>query len=97
MMKPEKGNFPLLDLEKKRVVLLDEWRFDESVLPMSTQLLWLEGKPLQLPQPQNTGFVGHRVYHGSAPIFVTTKMQYLEKLVREAEAAEASNDSSAMG
>ncbi len=88
---PEKGSFPLLGLEKKRVVILDEWRFGSSVLSMATQLLWLEGKPLNLTQPQNTGAVGHFVYKGTAPIFVTTKEQYLDSLIEEARAAEAQN------
>ena len=76
------------------VVLLDEWLFDESILSLPVQLLWLEGKPVPLPQPQNTGAIGHKLYNGSAPIFITTKMQYLEKLVREAGAAEAADESS---
>ena len=87
MLTPEKGSFPLVGLECKRVVLLDEWRFNASVLSLTTQLLWLEGKPLVLPQPQNTGVVGHKLYRGTAPLFVTTKEQYLDALEREAAAA----------
>ena len=94
MERPDKGCFPLIGLEMKGVVLLDEWRFDESILSLPVQLLWLEGKPVPLPQPQNTGDIGHKLYNGSAPIFITTKMQYLEKLVREAGAAEAADESS---
>ena len=88
-LKPDKGSFPLLDLPTKRVVLLDEWRFDTTVLSVATQLLWLEGKPLVLSQPQNQGATGHFVYKGTAPIFITTKEQYLEGLVKEAQLAEA--------
>ena len=40
MLTPEKGGFPLAGLESKRVVLLDEWRFNASVISLSTQLLW---------------------------------------------------------
>ena len=93
---PEKGSFPLLGLESKRVVVLDEWRFNERVIGMSTQLLWFEGKPLLLPQPQNTGSTGHLLCRGSAPIFAITKRQFLETLEREAKAAEAADAASAI-
>ena len=88
-LKPEKGSFPLLDLQTKRVAVLDEWRFDSTVLSLATQLLWFEGKPLVLSQPQNQGAAGHLIYAGTAPIFITTKEQYLDGLVKEARAAEA--------
>lgn len=91
MLKPEKGSFPLMGLQTKAVVLLDEWRFDSSVLTVATQLLWLEGKPLLITQPQNDGRCGHLVYKGTAPIFITTKEQQLDKLEREAEAARAND------
>lgn len=94
MVSPEKGSFPLLGLEDKRVVLLDEWRFNTGILPLATQLLWLEGKPLLLAQPQNTGSTGHVLYSGSAPIFITTKAKYLDKLVHEAREAEAADENS---
>ena len=35
--KPEKGNFPLVDLPGKKVAFLDEWRFDESIISYATQ------------------------------------------------------------
>ena len=88
-LKPEKGGFPLLGLQLKRVALLDEWRFDSTVLSLATQLLWFEGKPLLLSQPQNQGAAGHLIYAGTAPLFITTKEQYLDGLVKEARAAEA--------
>ena len=91
MLTLAKGNFPLVNLQSKKIVFLDEWRFNETVISLSRQLLWLEGKPLVLPQPQNTGTIGHVTYTGTAPIFVTTKQQYLDNLEREAKAAEATD------
>ncbi len=91
-MKPEKGNYPLLDLQTKRVAVLDEWRFDATVLGLATQLLWFEGKPLVLTQPQNQGVVGHLIYSAIAPVFITTKEQYLDSLVKEPQAVEAQDD-----
>ena len=35
--KPEPGRYPLMELPKCRVAVLDEWRFDETVLSMATQ------------------------------------------------------------
>ena len=88
---PQKGNYPLMGLESKRVVVLDEWRFNEVVLSMATQLLWFEGKPILLAMPQNQGVCGHLLYKGSAPIFITTKEGYLKDLVDDASRAEAAN------
>ena len=33
---PQPGNFPLLELEDKTIVVFDEWHSDESVLRMAT-------------------------------------------------------------
>ena len=51
---PQHGNFPFLGLETKKVVLMDDCCGDDSVLPLPTQLLWYEGEPFLLSQPQNT-------------------------------------------
>ena len=94
MLTPEKGGCPLVDLPAKSVVLMDEWRFDSPVVSTATQLLWYEGKPFTVSQPQTDGRVGHILYQGTAPIFITTKAQYLESLMKEAAAAQAADESS---
>jgi len=84
-----------MGLESKSVVLLEEWRFDEHVLRMSTQLLWFEGKPFPLTRPQNqSGVVGHIVYMGTAPIFITTKAETLVDIQRAAALAQQANEPS---
>jgi len=80
------GAFPLLGLEGKKAVLLDEWRFAASALPLAIQLLWLEGKPVPLARPQGE-YIGHLLYKGSAPIFITTPLKRLENLERDAATA----------
>ena len=80
------GSFPLLGLEGKKAVVLDEWRFGASVLPLPLQLLWLEGKPVPIARPQDH-FLGHCLYKGTAPIFITTPLKRLQKLIEEAEHA----------
>ena len=86
---PQPGSFPLLGLESKSLVIMDDWRFDEAVLRMATQLLWYEGKPFPVSTPQNQpGTFGHSVYRGTAPIFVSTKASYLNNMKRLAEWAE---------
>jgi len=50
---PPKCGFPLLNLEQHRIVLLDDWRFNESVVSYNLQLLWFEGKPIVIARPQN--------------------------------------------
>ena len=63
--------FPLLGLEEARVVLLDDWRFNETILSYPLQLLWFEGKPIVVTRPQNQ-YSGHLRYTKDDPIFITT-------------------------
>ena len=79
-----KGNYPLLGLETKKACLLDDWTFGENVLPLATQLLWYEGKPFPLPMPQNSGTIGHVLYEGTAPLFVTAKEKDLGPIIQKA-------------
>lgn len=75
---PVPGNFPLVDLPGKKVVFLDEWRFDQTLLSFATQCLWYDGSSVSVARPQNVaGTSGHYSYKGSAPIFVTTKREDL--------------------
>ena len=78
---PEPGTFPLLELPGKKVAFLDDWRFDKTVLPYATQCRWYDGSVLKVSRPQNqTGLTGHVTYRGTAPIFVTTKLDAIERL-----------------
>ena len=78
---PAPGNFPIVDRPGKKVACLDEWRFDESILPFATQCLWYDGSSVPVARPQNdAGGAGHKDYTGSAPIFVTTKRSDLLEL-----------------
>ena len=85
--RPQPGNFPLIDLEKKRVAVLDEWDFDEKTLPLSTQLLWFEGKDFPITRPQNKDYTGHLLYKGTAPVFITCKELHVKPIVRAAQEA----------
>ena len=84
---PQPGNFPLLGLEKKRVVILDEWAFGSDIIPFSTQLMWFEGKAFPITRPQNKDFSGHCRYAGKAPIFITCKESDIAPIVGRAHAA----------
>ncbi len=86
---PQPGNFPLLGLERKKVVLLDEWAFDSAVLPLATQLLWYEGKAFPITRPQNKEYSGHLLYSGTAPIFATCKEKDLGPIMAKAQQAMA--------
>ena len=94
METPQPGSFPLLGLELKKAVLLDEWSFDERVLPLAIQLLWYEGKPLLINRPQNRDYDGHLVYRGTAPIFVTCKEKELAPIEEQARIAMAAGSPS---
>ena len=79
---PEKGNFPLLNLELgPKVVFLDEWRFVNKIVSFGTQCIWFDGSTVPVARPQNApGASGHFLYSGSAPIFVTGKLEDLDAL-----------------
>ena len=82
----EGGNFPLLDLMGAKVAFLDEHRFDPDILSWATQCLWFDGSPVPIGRPQNQpGVVGNTLYKGTAPIFITTKLQDLQRLEYEAQ------------
>ena len=85
---PQRGSFPLMGLENKKVALLDDWCFDESVITLPTQLLWYEGKPFPLPRPQNSSqYLGHLLYQGTAPIFVTGKEKDMGPVIAQGQIA----------
>ena len=73
---PPKSAFPLLELAKARVVVLDDWRFNEDVVSYPLQLLWFEGKPFIIARPQNL-YNGHLRYAKDDPVFITTLEQDL--------------------
>ena len=60
-----------MGLDQSRVILLDDWRLEESVLSYNVQLLWFEGKPVIIARPQNQ-YTGHLRHSGDEPIFITT-------------------------
>lgn len=68
---PAKSSFPLMGLEKARMAWLDDWRFNEDVIPYAVQLLWFEGAPFVIARPQNQ-FSGHLRHAKDDPVFITT-------------------------
>ena len=81
--RPPSGNFSLLGIENAKVALLDEWRFMAENLPLPLQLLWMEGKPVPVCQPQNDrGQSGHSLYEGTAPVFITGQEDAVVALTR---------------
>ena len=91
---PQANAYPLLGLETKRVVLLDEWAFDGVCIPTPTQLLWFEGKGVPIMRPQNKDYEGHLLYKGTAPISVTCAQKDLGPIAARAEAATAAGHAS---
>ena len=86
--RPAGGNFSLLGIEGKKLAILDEWTFAAEDPPLPFQLLWLEGKPVPVRQPQNQqGVTGHALFTGSAPIFISAPEESLSGLSAEAGAA----------
>ncbi len=74
-----KSAFPLMNLERCRLTLLDDWRFNEDLVGYPLQLLWFEGKPIIIARPQNQ-HVGHLKYNKNDPVFITTLESDITKL-----------------
>ena len=79
---PTHPSFPLNGLEEAKVVILDEFRFLTSVVPMATQCLWLDGSVVSIAKPQTDKgtTVSHVPYSGRAPIFITTSQEEVDTL-----------------
>ena len=80
------GNFPLLDIMNAKVAFLAEFRFDPRVLSWASQCLLFDGSPVPIGTPKNVpGAHANMLYKGTAPVFVTTKLEDLERLRQHAE------------
>ena len=78
---PQHASFPFLGLDKAQVVFLDDFRFVHSVVNVATQCLGFDGSALPVAMPHNIpGCSGHDVYHGDAPIFITTSLKDIDDL-----------------
>ena len=78
---PAHPSFPLHGLEEAKVVILVEFRFLSSVVPIATQCLWFDGSAVPIAKPQTgQGAASHLVYEGRAPVFITTSSDQIEAL-----------------
>eukprot|EP00973_Karenia_brevis_P042395 5868469-Karenia_brevis.AAC.1 len=85
----------MIGLENKKAVILNEWRFNNAVIPLTTQLLWFEGKSVPISRPQGTdAYYGHCKYKGTAPIYITAALKRLQPLIDEAEMARRNGSTS---
>ena len=83
---PTHPNFPLHGLEEAKLVILDEFRFLTSVVPIATQCLWFDGSAVQISKPQTGhGSTSHITYSGRAPIFITTSQEEVQTLAEASE------------
>jgi len=77
----EKCSFPFSGIEQSKILLLDDWRFDGTVVTQPTQMLLFDGSPVPCARPQNVpGMSGNMLYQGTSPIFATTKMKDIKRL-----------------
>ena len=82
----EAGNFPLPESMGCQIAFLDEYRFDPDVISWATQCLWFDGSAASVGKPQDVrGMTGNMTYTGSAPIFITTKLEDLKELEYHAQ------------
>ena len=62
---PGGGQLPFPGFEAERLSFLDEWRSEETSLPVPLQLLWLEGRALPISRQQNqAGYNRFALYPG---------------------------------
>lgn len=67
---PATGTFAWVGAEKKEVVLLNDFRWSEKVIPWSDLLNLLEGWPIHIPMPK-TSNPEDVVWEAKTPIFAT--------------------------
>ena len=68
-----------MGLPKAKVASLDEFRFDETLLPWASLCLWFDGSAVPIGRPQRvSGVARNLMCKGDALIFVTTKLAALE-------------------
>ena len=86
---PTHPSFPLHGVEDAKVVILDEFRFTKSVVPLATQCLWFDGSAVPVAKPQTAqAATSHMTYRGRAPIFITTSKKEAD-LLAQAEDGDA--------
>jgi len=68
---PRKSSFPLQDLPLKEVILWQDFRLDEDVLPWASLLLLFEGTEVSIRRPR-TEFQSDLDYKVSQPVFLTS-------------------------
>lgn len=69
---PEAGSFPLVGLEQKEAVLIEDFRWEQGkeLLPFDTMLRWLEGIRFMLKRPKGQ-FAKDLLYTKDSPMFFT--------------------------
>jgi hypothetical protein len=68
---PPKANFPLQDLPVKEVILWQDFRVNEDVIPWNSLLLLFEGTQVNIRRPR-TEFIGDLDYDVVQPVFITS-------------------------
>ena len=70
-------------------MILDEFRFTKSVVPLATLCLWFDGSAVPTAKPPTAqGATSHMAYRGRAPIFITTSKKETD-LLAQAEDGDA--------
>ena len=66
-------------LRKNKIVILDEFRFTSSVVPLATQCLWFDGSAVPIAKPQTgQGPASHFTHQGRAPVVITTSTEQIK-------------------
>ena len=64
-------------------MILDEFRFLKSVIPIAAQCLWFDGSAVPIAKPQTGhGSGSHVMYDGRAPLFITTSQGEVDALAQ---------------
>lgn len=68
---PNKSGFPLQDLPEKEVILWQDFRLDEEVIPWASLLLVFEGTAVTIRRPRTT-FQSDYDFKVKQPVFITS-------------------------
>lgn len=88
---PAPGRFALQGLPGADVVVIEDYRCEEQIVPTRTWLTWLDGQRFNIPIPRTEGGAKDMPYTGTAPVIVTSSSEpyiYVGKRPDRSESAQ---------
>lgn len=86
---PAPGRFALQGLPGADVVVIEDYRCEEQIVPTRTLLTWLDGQRFNIPIPRTEGGAKDVPYAETAPVFITSSAEPLVYVGKRADRSES--------